>query len=484
MDKYKTQSNRFSIQWFKILHAPCLWRLRGFHRCWLMFSAMLSMMKGRLFHTFIGRRQGFATAAVAVSFCALLFTTSVQAAQVTLAWDSNNPAPDGYRVYQRLDGKSYDYSSRAWPRAGDDATQTKCTITGLSDDTTYHFVVRAYKGKVESGDSNEATYKSASPVATPYTITATAGAHGSISPGTVTVKSGASKTFTIVPASNYIVADVKVDGASIGAKSAYTFTAVNRNHTINASFAPVSNTTPPPVSTTYTIKVASGADGRISPSTTTVSAGGSQTFTITPDLDCQIADVIVDGRSMGAVTSYTFKNVSANHTVSATFKSNAASQDVKIWMEAEDGDIVTPMEIAGDADASAGGYIWAPQGAGNLYNSSKDGGQAEYRFDVPTDGDYIIWGRVMATDSGTDSFYVSVDGSEMTWHTKLSDNGNWTWDVVSLRNVNGERNASNPLVYHLGAGSHTITIKQREDGTRLDNILLTRNLSTIAADLQ
>jgi hypothetical protein len=72
----------------------------------------------------------------------------------------------------------------------------------------------------------------------------------------------------------------------------------------------------------------------------------------------------------------------------------------------------------------------------------------------------------------------------MTWHTKLSDNGNWTWDVVSLRNVNGERNASNPLVYHLGAGSHTITIKQREDGTRLDKILVTRNLSTTAADLQ
>jgi hypothetical protein len=168
----------------------------------------------------------------------------------------------------------------------------------------------------------------------------------------------------------------------------------------------------------------------------------------------------------------------------AELETMPSGDEENIWIEAEDGDIYAPMEIAGDATASAGGYIWAPEGDGNLYTSSKNGGRVEYRFDVPTGGDYVIWGRVMAPDSGSDSFYVRVDGSEMTWHTKQSDNGKWTWDVVSQRNVNDDRNASNPLVYHLSAGTHTLTIKQREDGARLDKILVTRNLGTTAADLE
>src|SRR5439155_2970915 len=51
-----------------------------------------------------------------------------------------------------------------------------------------------------------------------YTITASAGSNGSISPsGAVTVNSGASQSFTITPAANYHVADVLVDGSSVGA---------------------------------------------------------------------------------------------------------------------------------------------------------------------------------------------------------------------------------------------------------------------------
>ena len=77
---------------------------------------------------------------------------------------------------------------------------------------------------------------------TSYTITATAGEGGSIEPaGEVSVSAGTDKTFTITPASGYLVADVLVDGVSVGAVTEYTFTAVADNHTISASFtaAPV-----------------------------------------------------------------------------------------------------------------------------------------------------------------------------------------------------------------------------------------------------
>ena len=54
----------------------------------------------------------------------------------------------------------------------------------------------------------------------------------------------------------------------------------------------------------------------------TVNYGASQTFTITPDTGYHVADVLVDGVSVGAVTSYTFTNVTANHTIAASFAIN------------------------------------------------------------------------------------------------------------------------------------------------------------------
>ncbi len=70
-----------------------------------------------------------------------------------------------------------------------------------------------------------------------YTITATAGVHGSISPnGTVVVNHGASQAFTITPDASYGIAEVKVDGTSIGAVSSHLFSNVTQNHTIEASF--------------------------------------------------------------------------------------------------------------------------------------------------------------------------------------------------------------------------------------------------------
>jgi len=50
-----------------------------------------------------------------------------------------------------------------------------------------------------------------------------------------------------------------------------------------------------------------------------VSYGGSKTYTITADPGYHIEDVLVDGASVGAVTSYTFTNVTANHTIAASF---------------------------------------------------------------------------------------------------------------------------------------------------------------------
>jgi hypothetical protein len=75
-----------------------------------------------------------------------------------------------------------------------------------------------------------------------YTITASTGANGSISPqGTVTVNSGTSQTFTIKPNPGYQISDVTVDGTSTGGVSSYTFGNVMSNHTIQATFSPAAS---------------------------------------------------------------------------------------------------------------------------------------------------------------------------------------------------------------------------------------------------
>src|SRR5207247_1909827 len=143
------------------------------------------------------------------------------------------------------------------------------------------------------------------------TVTASAGAHGGISPaGSVAVVCGSDQSYTITPAACYHVADVLVDGSSVGAVTSYTFTNVTANHTIAASFAV----------DVETITASAGAHGAISPAgTTSLDCGSNQTFTITPDACYHVADVLVDGVSVGAVSSYTFTNVTANHTIAATF---------------------------------------------------------------------------------------------------------------------------------------------------------------------
>ena len=149
-----------------------------------------------------------------------------------------------------------------------------------------------------------------------FTISPSAGAGGSISPsGVQTVASGSSSAFVIAPSGGYHIADVRVDGVSIGTVSSYTFVNVTANHTISASFA----------ADTYTITPSAGAGGSISPSgvQTVASGSSSPAFTITPSGGYHIADVLVDGSSVGAVGSYTFTGVVANHTIAASFAADA-----------------------------------------------------------------------------------------------------------------------------------------------------------------
>jgi len=146
----------------------------------------------------------------------------------------------------------------------------------------------------------------------PPVITASVtGSGGSINPdGDVVLAAGGSATFNIANNTGYHVADVKVDGASVGTVTSYTFSDVTGYHTIVASFAPDA----------YTITAAAGTGGTISPSgAVSVNYGASQTFVIAASPGYRISNVMVDGSSVGVVSSHTFTSVVADHTISASF---------------------------------------------------------------------------------------------------------------------------------------------------------------------
>ena len=77
---------------------------------------------------------------------------------------------------------------------------------------------------------------------------------------------------------------------------------------------------------TYTITASADVNGTISASgTTTVNSGGNQSYTFSPVSGYKISDVLVNGTSQGAITSYTFSNVVANHTISVVFEKIATT---------------------------------------------------------------------------------------------------------------------------------------------------------------
>ena len=143
-----------------------------------------------------------------------------------------------------------------------------------------------------------------------FTVTVNAGDNGTITPATAQYAYGATQTFTIAPANGYAIVDVTVDGASAGAVPTYTFNNIQANHTIAATFAKLQ----------YTIRAIAGDGGSISSlGETQVEYNDSKTYTITPNSGYEVSGVFVDGVSVGAVTTYTFSNVQADHTIFAVF---------------------------------------------------------------------------------------------------------------------------------------------------------------------
>src|SRR6267142_1162845 len=144
-------------------------------------------------------------------------------------------------------------------------------------------------------------------------------------------------------------------------------------------------------------------------------------------------------------------------------------------LEAESGNVASPMIIASDSLASAGQYV---------SSATANSGTVSITFSVPTTGTYYAWGRVLAPNSSSDSFYVSMDGgaedtydvAENLWSLQ------WQWSAVNGRGTAGTPLALNPRTFSLTAGTHTITVRMRDANSKLDRIFITNDVNAQPSD--
>jgi hypothetical protein len=156
-----------------------------------------------------------------------------------------------------------------------------------------------------------------------------------------------------------------------------------------------------------------------------VNAGASQTFTITPATGCQIADVKADGISAGAVSSYTFGNVRANHTIASTFSllpsNNPTPGTVVLAVNAGGKQYTDKAGIVYRADKYySGGRIHRTTKAiagtedGPLYQTERYG---NFDYAIPVaNGNYTItlkFAELYWSSSGKRIFDVRIGGTEV-----------------------------------------------------------------------
>ena len=172
-----------------------------------------------------------------------------------------------------------------------------------------------------------------------YTIAASAGSGGTISPtGTMTVNSGVNQMFTLTPNSGY-TASLTVDGTAVTlTNNAYTLSNVTAVHTVVANFI---------TSQIETITASAGTGGTISPTgSVRVNYGANQTFTLTSNSG-YTASLKVDGAAVDLTNNtYTLSNVVTAHTVVASFTSTPISNLSITYPAATNGQIVDNFSSA------------------------------------------------------------------------------------------------------------------------------------------
>ncbi|MFZ0727275.1 MAG: choice-of-anchor U domain-containing protein [Desulfobacterales bacterium] len=372
----------------------------------------MSPFRFKAFQTVVFKTVTF----MVLSMSAFLLAGTSQAADVSLAWDGVSQAGvtvEGYRVFYGtqsgtypdqgckttntsctvsglIEGQTYHFAAVAYNSYGQSAYSDPVSYTvpevlqtftitassgndgsispsgpiGVTEGLDKTFSIRPNSGfhidtvlvdggKVGTPSSytfqnlsdSHTIYATFAPNVIPtHRIDAATDGNGSISPvGQLTLEEGRDQRFVITANPGYDIANVQVDGKSLGPLAVYEFLNINNAHTISASFR----------LKTYKITAKAGGNGSITPGTVTVPHGSGQYFTITADQGYEVADVVVDGQSVGAVTTRGFDGITGNHTITASFKAVSADSPPNGGSDADAPDSGTAGNSSGSSDTSS-----------------------------------------------------------------------------------------------------------------------------------
>jgi len=251
--------------------------------------------------------------------------------EIKALWKNRVITPTTYTVTVSNDGNGTGTAAPSTAAAG-----TTITLTAMPNEG-YHFKewevisggVTIKNNKFTMPDNNvevKAIFEKDAPAPTEYTITYDlAGGTAEGNPDTYTIET---RTFTLKnpTKSGYTFtgwSGTGLDGENNMTVTIPTGSTGNRTYTAHWRYNGSGHSY-----SYYTIKATAGAGGSISPSgNVSVREGRDQTFTITPDKGYAVANVKIDGKSIGAVKSYTFENVSRTHTIEVIFmKANGNPQ--------------------------------------------------------------------------------------------------------------------------------------------------------------
>lgn len=178
-----------------------------------------------------------------------------------------------------------------------------------------------------------------------YFVTALDCENGTITPSVHEVEHGGECSFNFTPKTGYYLYRILIDGKDLepddvldARENGYTLKNVTGDHTISAIF----------YIHTYTITVTQSSNGTISSAEASYNYGSSAIFSITPSDGYHVSKLIVDNSdyTIGDLTTYTFENITTNHTISAKFAPNTDTQyTVKHWRESLPDDYDTATQF-------------------------------------------------------------------------------------------------------------------------------------------
>ena len=265
------------------------------------------------------------TLAMLVSFCTPAFAIVSQYDEKKLSSSQKEAVQQATNDWNKANAAGDKAAMEAAHKAAEAARAT-ANYSGGQDGSEYHSWGSGSSGSSSSGGGG---YSYTPPVVT-YTVTASAGTGGSISPsGSSSVTSGGSKTYTITANPGYKIADVKVDGSSIGGASTYTFSSITASHTISATFASAASLS--------TGSVTTGDDGAGTLKSGVTKSGYGLTVSLPVTASYVSGTTVTASYNFTGVKTVTLENIGGTWQFPVNRSSATGARKIYIPVETKDG---------------------------------------------------------------------------------------------------------------------------------------------------